>query len=482
MHYKYTATIGLEIHAQLNTKRKMFAPEAVIYGALPNTYVSVVTLAHPGVLPTVNGEAIKQAIMMGLACNSAIAKEIFFYRKNYFYPDLPKGYQITQGDVPICQGGRIFINLENGTEKGIDLERIHLEEDTGKSIHSTSSEETFLDFNRAGSPLIEIVTKPCMTTSEEAYNFLTEVRKLVRYLEICDGNMEEGSLRCDVNISIRPQGSTTYGQRVEIKNLNSIRNVQMAIDYEINRHITLLESGYKVDNETRSYNADNNTTTCLRTKNSASDYRYFPEPNLPSIILDDDYLATIRCHMPLLPKQYLEKFTKEYSLSLYDAVVITSSKDIALYFDAVCKFTKNYKSAANWIIGPVKGYINDLNINICAFPIPAEKIAELVDIVHNNTVSFFTASQRIFPHLIKNPKATALDIAIELNLVQNEDTEELSTIITSVLEQYPDKIEAYKAGKTGVIDMLMGQVMKKSGGRISPRAAREMIVKFLSIR
>jgi aspartyl-tRNA(Asn)/glutamyl-tRNA(Gln) amidotransferase subunit B len=476
MSHEYIATIGLEIHAQLNTQRKMFAPEAVVYGALPNTYVSEVTLAHPGVLPTVNEEAIRQAIVMGLACKSVIASEVSFYRKNYFYPDLPKGYQITQGEVPICKGGEIIINLSNSLEKAIDLERIHIEEDTGKSIHSTSTDETFLDFNRAGSPLIEIVTKPCMTTSEEAYSFLTEVRKLVRYLEICDGNMEEGSLRCDVNISVMPRGSTIYGQRVEIKNLNSIRNVQMAIDYEINRHISLLESGKVVDSETRSYNPDNNTTTCLRIKNSASDYRYFPEPNLPPILLSEGYLSEIRTNMPLLPRECMEKFTKEYSLSHYDATVITSSKELALYFDAVCKFTKNYKSAANWIMGPIKGYINDLNVTIDAFPITPEKIAALVDIVQNGTISFFIASQQVFPHLIQNPKASPLAIAKELNLVQSEDIKELNKIICSILEQYPDKVEAYKAGKTGVIEMLMGQVMKKSGGRISPKIARELMI------
>lgn len=479
MNQKYTATIGLEIHAQLNTKRKMFAPEAVVYGALPNTFVSAVTLALPGTLPKVNRESIRKAVMMGIACKSIIANEISFYRKNYFYPDLPKGYQITQGEVAICTDGEVVVSLANGEEKSIYLERIHLEEDTGKSIHNDITDETSLDFNRAGSPLIEIVTKPCMTTSEEAYSFLTEVRKLVRYLDICDGNMEEGSLRCDVNISIMPVGSEVYGQRVEIKNLNSIRSVQMSIDYEIDRHISLIESGQKINFETRSYDADTNTTTCLRSKNTASDYRYFPEPNLPPIFLSDETISSIRNNMPLLPRECFNKFTKEYALSFYDAQVLTSTKEIALFFNEVCKLQSNYKAVANWISGPVRGYLNDLNISISEFPISVVHMAELIDLVQKDLVSFTVASQRIFSELLKGSNLSPKEIAKSLKLLQNVDKDELLSLVKNVLAQHPDKVEAYKNGKTGVIDMLMGQVMRQSGGTVSPKIAKDLLSKLL---
>lgn len=480
MNITYTPTIGLEIHAQLTTNSKMFSPEAVVYGAMPNTHVSEITLAHPGVLPSINGAAIRKAIMMGLACKSRIAQTVSFYRKNYFYPDLPKGYQITQGDDPICHGGAIEIKLQNGKAKSIELERIHLEEDTGKSIHSTTTEETFLDFNRAGTPLIEIVTKPCMTTSEQAYNFLTELRKIVRYLEVCDGNMEEGSLRCDVNISIAPEHSKTYGQRVEIKNLNSIRNVQLAIECEIARQTALLESKSTVAPETRSYDPERGTTICLRMKNSASDYRYFPEPNLLPVLLDEGYIAEIKQTMPLLPKEFFEKFTTRYGLTDYDAAVLTSAKEFALYFEQVCGFTQNFKAAANWVLGPVKGYLNDLNIDLANFPIEASTIASLIDLVENDTLSFSTASHDIFKELLKNPKAAPIDLARSLGLVQTSDETKLKDIIEEVFAEYPDKVQEYRSGKNGVIDMFIGQVMRRGGRSISPKILRDFMERELN--
>ena len=472
---KYTAVIGLEVHAQLALQRKMFSPEAFTYGALPNTQVSTVSLAHPGTLPRINKEAVAYAIKMGLACHATITRENYFARKNYFYPDLPKGYQITQDKTPICQEGYITIDTPEGTEKPIALQRIHLEEDTGKSVHGLVEGETLLDFNRAGVALIEIVTKPVLRTSAEAYNLLAEIRKLVRYLDICDGNMEEGSLRCDANVSVMLKEATTLGQRVEVKNMNSIRNVQLAIEHEIDRQIAVLEDGGAVVSETRSYNAATNTTTSLRTKETLNDYRYFPEPDLPPLTISEAWIEQLQQTMPLLPRACVRKFIDTYQLPAYDAAVLTEDRDIALFFEALCQLTPHYKAASNWMMGPIKSYLNESTLSIQAFPLQPATLAELIALVAEKQLSFSVASQKLFPTLLEAPHQSPLALAQALNLLQESDQGKIQAIVDEVMAAHPDKVAAYRSGKKGLLGMLMGEVMKKSQGKVAPKVANALL-------
>ena len=477
-HYiraKYTAVIGLEVHAQLSLQRKLFSPEAAVYGALPNTQVSPVTLAHPGTLPRLNQQAVAYAIKMGLACHATITRESVFARKNYFYPDLPKGYQLTQDKTPICQGGYITIDTQEGKEKAIALQRIHLEEDAGKSVYGLVAEETLLDFNRAGVALIEIVTKPALRSSAEAYSLLAEIRRLVRYLDICDGNMEEGSLRCDANISVIRKDATTSGQRVEVKNMNSIRHVQLAIEHEIDRQIAVLERGGTVVAETRAYNAAQHTTTSLRTKEALNDYRYFPEPDLPPLVVSEEWIEQLQQAMPLLPRACFKKFTDTYQLSAYDASVLTEDKDISLFFEALCQLTPHYKAAANWIIGPVKAYLNASTLSIKEFPLQPTVLAALIALVAQGQLSFSAASQKLYPALLAQPDQSPLALAQALNLLQESDEGKIQTLVKEVIDAYPDKVAAYRKGKKGLLGMLMGEVMKKSQGKVAPQVANNLL-------
>ena len=352
---KYQAVIGLECHIQLLTKTKMYSSDVAEYGGMPNTHVSVVTLGHPGTLPVVNERAVEFAVKLGISVNASIREENQFARKNYFYADLPKGYQITQDKTPICTGGYITAKLKDGSEKRVNLTRIHMEEDAGKSMHDIDPFETLVDLNRAGTPLLEIVSEPDLRSGEEAYDYLTEVRKLVRYLEICDGNMEEGSLRCDANISVMLKDATMFGKKVEVKNMNSFRNVQRAIDFEIDRQIALLEAGEEIAGETRSFDAVKDLTFTLRSKESANDYRYFPEPDLQPVYVSQDYIKKVKSQLPVLPDELFKRYTTTYKLSEYDALQIIESKEVATYFNELITFTSNYKSAANWLMGPGKG-------------------------------------------------------------------------------------------------------------------------------
>jgi aspartyl-tRNA(Asn)/glutamyl-tRNA(Gln) amidotransferase subunit B len=472
---KYTAIIGLEVHAQLLLESKMFSPEPAAYGALPNTHISPISLAHPGTLPKINKKAVEYAIKLGLACECDITRENYFDRKNYFYPDLPKGYQITQDKTPICQGGYITINTVDGQEKRIPLQRIHLEEDTGKSIHGMVEDETLLDFNRAGVALLEIVTKPDIANAEEAYQFLTELRKLVRYLEICDGNMEEGSLRCDANISVMLLGATRFGEKVEVKNMNSIKNVQLAIEHEIERQIGVLEAAGVVISETRAYDAVMGQTVSQRTKETALDYRYFPEPDLPLLLVRDRWIEEIRQELPLLPRACYHKFINDYQISAYDAAVLTENKGIALFFEELCNLTMHYKAAANWVMGPVKAYLNELNLTIQAFPLKPTTLAALIDLVEQGQVSFSVASQNLYPALLAQPGQTPFELAQSMNLLQEKDVPMIQELIEEVIEAYPDKIAAYKNGKTGLLAMLMGEVMKKSKGKAAPKLTSDLL-------
>lgn len=475
---KYEAVIGLEIHAQLSTKSKAYSSDSTEFGVLPNTNVSVITLAHPGTLPKANKKVIEYAVRLGLACKSTIREVNEYARKNYFYADLPKGYQITQDKTPICNGGYITIKKEDGTEKHIHITRIHMEEDAGKSIHDIDPDATLIDLNRAGVPLLEIVSEPEIRSGEEAYQYLTEVRKLVRYLDICDGNMEEGSLRCDANISIRLKGDTKLGRRTEVKNMNSIRNVQRAIEYEVERQIKAVENGEVISQDTRSFDATTGTTFVLRSKEMANDYRYFPEPDLQPVIVSQEYIAKIKSTLPPLPNELFKKYTS-LGLSEYDAGVLTDSKEIALYFEEVIAKTKNVKAASNWLTVQIKAHLNTNALHISEFKIPPARIAELVDLIESGKVSHALATQKIFSKLLEEPHKTPSLIAEENNWIQESDSAALTEIVKQAIAKYPEKVVEYKNGKTNLLGLFMGEVMKLSKGKADPKIATGIVKELL---
>ncbi|HTQ63939.1 MAG TPA: Asp-tRNA(Asn)/Glu-tRNA(Gln) amidotransferase subunit GatB [Puia sp.] len=474
----YEIVVGLEVHAQLLTKTKLFSGDSAAFGGVPNTHISPITLGYPGTLPVLNKQAVEFAIKMGLTCHSEIERENYFARKNYFYPDLPKGYQISQHTTPICKGGFVKINTVEG-EKHIQLNRIHLEEDAGKSIHDIDPENTCLDYNRAGVALIEIVTEPCISSGEEASAYLTELRKLLRYLEICDGNMEEGSMRCDANVSIRKKGEKQLGTKVEVKNLNSIRNVKRAIEYEAKRMIELVENNEKIIQQTRSFDAANGTSFALRTKEEANDYRYFTDPDLPVFQITDSFLESIRETIPALPDELVARYTGSLHLSEYDARVICDDKETSSYFEQLINETTNYKAAANWLLGPVKSYLNENNISISQFVVPAKKIAQLIKLVDEEMLNFSTASSRIFPELIKKPDEEPLLIITNLNLLQSSDAQEIASWVDQALAKMPDKVMEYKKGKKGLIGLFVGEVKKISRGKADPKLTNKLLLEKL---
>lgn len=400
---KYEVVIGLEVHVQLQTNSKLFCGDSASFGADPNTHISPITLAHPGTLPRMNKKAIEFAIKLGLALHCEIEQKNYFARKNYFYPDLPKGYQISQHTTPICKNGFVKIKV-NDEQRNIQLNRIHIEEDAGKSLHDVDENFTAIDLNRAGVPLLEIVSEPDLHSSDEAFAYITELRRLVRWLEICDGNMEEGSMRCDANISIRLKGEKKLGTRVEVKNLNSIRNVKKAIDLEVIRLIDIVESGAAIVQETRSFDADNNTTFSLRNKEDADDYRYFADPDLTPFHITDHFLQEVKDSLPPLPEALEIKYKEVFQLPAYDAQVICSDKAQVNYFEEIIKHTTNYKAAVNWLMGPIKSYLNDHSIELEAFPLSPEKTASLIQLVSDGKVNFSIASTKILSALIQAPQ------------------------------------------------------------------------------
>lgn len=477
---KYQPVIGLEVHAQLLTKSKIFNSDSAAFGDAPNRNVSVITLAHPGTLPKLNKRAVEFAIKMGLACHSEISRYQIFDRKNYFYPDLPKGYQLTQDRTPVCKGGHVAIRLKDGSERKIMLNRIHMEEDAGKSIHLDGETDTAVDFNRSGVSLIEIVTEPTIYSSEEAGALLAEIRKLVRYLDICDGNMEEGSLRCDANVSVRLKDTTLLGKKVEVKNMNSIRNVQRAIDHEIERQISEIEKGNAIVSETRTYDANKNKTFGMRTKEELNDYRYFPDPDLSPLLVSDEWLNSIKSAMPSLPHELYEKYVAAYALPEYDAYVLTDSKDVALYFEDVCTHTTNYKAASNWVMGPVKSWLNEQGKNVAGLPVSAKRLAEVIALIDNGKMNFSVASQRLFPALVEDVETPVEDMARAHNLMQDSTEDSIGPLIDEVIKEFPLKVEEYQKGKKGIISMFMGEVMKRSKGKADPKVASELFVKKLA--
>ncbi len=475
---KWELVVGLEVHAQLITASKAYSSDANAYGDHPNTNVSVVTLGHPGTLPVLNKRMVEHAIRLGLATNCTIAPWMHFARKNYFYPDLPKGYQITQDNTPICTAGHVMISHEGG-EKRIGITRIHMEEDAGKSIHDVDPFNTLVDLNRAGVPLLEIVSEPELRSGQEAYDYLTEIRRLVRYLDICDGNMEEGSLRCDANISLRPIGSTNFGTRCEVKNMNSFRNVMRAIEFEAQRQSEILEEGGIIHMETRTFDAGKGTTVGMRSKELAHDYRYFPEPDLQPITVTEEVKNAIRAEMPPLPRELRAKYTGTLGLSEYDAGVLTDDKATALYYEGVIAHTRNHKAAANWVMGDVRGWLNEQGLPITEFPIHPDRLAGLIDLIDAGTVSHTVASQRLFPLLLEKPTATAEELAREHDLVQEDREDAIQVIMKEVMERYPDKVAAYRSGNKGLLGLFMGEVMKATKGKADPKRANEAVRRIL---
>ena len=479
VHDKYQVVIGLEVHAQLLTKTKLFCADSTLFGSEPNTQVSPISLAHPGTLPKMNKKAIELAVKLGLALHCEIERYNYFARKNYFYPDLPKGYQVSQHTAPICKGGYLMLTTAE-VEKKVQLNRIHLEEDAGKSIHDIDENYTCIDLNRAGVPLLEIVTEPCIHSASEAFAFLTELRKIVRWLGVCDGNMEEGSMRCDANISVRLSGETVLGKRVEVKNLNSIRNVKRAIEIETERLIVLSEKQELITQETRSFDADKNITFSLRSKEEADDYRYFPEPDLPAFRISDKYINDVGSSMPVLPEALKERYIKEYGLSRYDAEVICNDKEDADLFEQLVMHTKHYKPVANWMLGPLKFYCNENNISMAAFPLKPAAIASLIELTESGQVNFNNASTKILQELIKRPDDDAMNIAASLNLLQESDSAAVEGWVNEVIESMPDKVKDYKNGKKGLIGLFAGEVKRKSNGKADMQLANKLLSEKLN--
>ena len=476
---KYELVVGLEVHAQLSTLSKAFSADSAAFGAGPNEHVSPISLGHPGTLPRINKKMVEYAVKMGLACNCSINLNNTFARKNYFYADLPKGYQTTQDQRPICIGGFVTVRLADRTSKDVAIHHIHMEDDAGKSSHDQHDEFSLIDLNRAGVPLIEIVSQPDLRSAEEAGQFLIEIRKLLRYLDICDGNMEEGSMRCDANISVRLWGAAEYGNRCEVKNLNSIRNVQRAIEHEFNRQVAIIEAGGHIDQNTLNFDAGTGETSVLRSKEMANDYRYFPEPDLLPVTLTEIYLEDLRKKMPALPNELFAKYTGELGLSDYDAGVITADKYFAAYFEDVITHTGNYKSVANWLMGSVRSYINDHNISVQDLPLKAAHLAGLIKLVDDGKVNNSVAAHKLFPELLKGNNKPADQIAKELNLLISDNSSQLDDFIQAALAKFPDKVIEYQKGKKGVLSLFMGEIMKISKGKIDPKKTNQLLIKEL---
>lgn len=472
MQNKYEAVIGLEVHAQLLTESKIFCGCSTKFGNPPNTNVCPICLGHPGVLPVLNKKMVEFTVLMGMAVNCTIRERSVFARKNYFYPDLPKGYQISQFEEPICEDGYIMIETPELGEKNIRIKRIHMEEDAGKSIHNHGP-YTSIDLNRSGVPLIEIVTEPDISSAKEAFEYLTKIKQIVQYLGICDGNMEEGSLRCDANISIRLVGATELGTKTEIKNMNSFRNVERAINYEIKRQTELIEDGEKIIQQTLLWDADLNEAFPMRSKEDSHDYRYFPEPDLFPVVINEKWKKEIALNMPELPDARKERFIKDFSLPSYDAVILTQSRLVAEYYEAVVKSTDDYKSASNWVMVDILKILNETKSGIDEFPVPPSYIAELINIINDGTISSKIAKD-VFAAMISENKAPSV-IVKEKNLVQITNTDEIEKLIEGVLLKYPKEVEECRSGKDKVLGFFVGQIMKESKGKANPALVNKIL-------
>ncbi|MGB8328035.1 MAG: Asp-tRNA(Asn)/Glu-tRNA(Gln) amidotransferase subunit GatB [Steroidobacteraceae bacterium] len=474
---EWETVIGLEIHAQLATRSKIFSSSATAYGAPPNTQADLVDLGYPGVLPVLNAEAVRMAVKFGLGVGAQIAPRSVFARKNYFYPDLPKGYQISQYELPIVSGGSLAIVLEDGSVKRIGITRAHLEEDAGKSLHEGLRGASAIDLNRAGTPLIEIVSEPELRSAKEAVAYMKKVHTLVRYLEICDGNMQEGSFRCDANVSVRRRGGP-LGTRAELKNLNSFRFVEKAINYEVARQIEILEGGGRVVQETRLYDPDKGETRPMRSKEEANDYRYFPDPDLLPVAIDAAYVAAVRAGLPELPDEKAARFAAQYGLSAYDAGVLTASRELAAFYEAVVEqVPAEPKLAANWVMGELAGALNKDGLDIGASRIPAKRLAGLLARIADATISGKLA-KGVFEAMWASGRDADTVIA-EQGLRQITDTGAIERAIQQVMASNPGQLAEYRAGKDKLFGFFVGQVMKATDGKANPAQLNALLKKLL---
>jgi aspartyl-tRNA(Asn)/glutamyl-tRNA(Gln) amidotransferase subunit B len=474
----WESVIGLEIHAQLATRSKIFSGSATAYGAPPNTQANLVDLGYPGVLPVLNGAAVRMAVKLGLAINARIASTSVFARKNYFYPDLPKGYQISQYELPIVAQGALEIVLDDGTVKRVGITRAHLEEDAGKSLHEGLPGVTGVDLNRAGTPLVEIVSEPDLRSAKEAVAYMKKVHTLVRYLEICDGNMQEGSFRCDANVSVRRAGTSRFGTRAEIKNLNSFRFVERAINYEIERQIELLEAGGSVVQETRLYDPDKGETRSMRSKEEANDYRYFPDPDLLPVALDAAFIESVRATLPELPDQKAARFISQHGLSAYDAGVLTASRELADYYEAVVQAAPaDAKLAANWVMGELAAALNKESLEVGASRMTAERLAGLLRRISDQTISGKLAKE-VFEAMWSGG-AEADAVIAERGLRQITDSAAIERVIDEVMQKNPGQLSEYRAGKDKLFGFFVGQVMKATAGKANPAQLNELLRKKL---
>ncbi len=471
--------IGLEIHAQLATRSKIFSGAATAYGAAPNTQASLVDLAYPGVLPVLNAEAVRMAVKFGLAIGATVAPRSVFARKNYFYPDLPKGYQISQYELPVVQRGSLTVLLDDGTLKQVGITRAHLEEDAGKSLHEGLGQSSGIDLNRAGTPLLEIVSEPDLRSAKEAVAYMKKLHTLVRYLEICDGNMQEGSFRCDANVSVRRRGSAKYGTRVEIKNLNSFRFVEKAIQYEAARQIELIEGGGTVVQETRLYDSDKDETRSMRSKEEANDYRYFPDPDLLPLEIDAPFVAEVRASLPELPDEKSARFVRDYGLSAYDAGVLCASRELGAYYEAVVAAlgAAHAKLAANWVMGELASALNRDGLEIDASRVAPAGLAQLLARIVDDTISGKIAKE-VFEAMWS--EGLAADAIIESKgLKQITDAGAIESVIDAVIAANPRQLADYRAGKDKLFGFFVGQAMKATGGKANPAQLNEILKRKL---
>jgi aspartyl-tRNA(Asn)/glutamyl-tRNA(Gln) amidotransferase subunit B len=471
---EWETVIGLEIHAQLATRSKIFSSSATAYGAAPNTQANLVDLGYPGVLPVLNREAVRMAVRFGVATGSTIARRSVFARKNYFYPDLPKGYQISQYELPVVQAGALVVALEDGTLKRIGITRAHLEEDAGKSLHEDFHGLSGIDLNRAGTPLLEIVSEPDMRSAKEAVAYMKKIHTLVRYLEICDGNMQEGSFRCDANISVRPKGQAAFGTRAEIKNLNSFRYVERAINYEVERQIDLIEGGGKVVQETRLYDPDRGETRPMRSKEEANDYRYFPDPDLLPLAIDDALIESVRATLPELPDEKAARFGADHGLSAYDSGVLTSSRELADYYEAVVQgLGGSPKLAANWVMGELSGALNRDGLEVAQSRVAAPALAALLSRIADDTISGKIAKE-VFEAMWSEGRG-ADEVIDARGLRQITDTSAIESAIDAVMAQNPGQLADYRSGKDKLFGFFVGQVMKATQGKANPAQLNELL-------
>lgn len=476
----FVPVIGLEVHVQLKTNSKIFSDDLNSFKGSPNVNLGPITIAHPGTLPVLNREVVNLALKLGLALDCQITRQLIFDRKNYFYPDLPKGYQITQDSTPICIGGGLKVEVD-GNESFISLTKIHMEEDAGKSIHVENEDFTYLDLNRAGVPLLEIVTDPVIKTADEAAAFLTEIRKIVRFLEISDGNMEEGSLRCDANVSIHKPDSP-LGNKVEIKNMNSFKSVKKAINHEIARQSKLIGDHSTVLSETRTFDVNTGISKSMRDKEILNDYRYFPEPDLSPVSISKDWLQQVKKKMPELPSALKKRLISEFSLSEYEAEFVSNEREVADYFNNAATSCDDYGSIVNFIMGPLKSLVNDTGGSFNELTITPSMLGDIIEAINSKEINYTQAVQKVIPYIFENSDLEIADVIRNLDLSLNSTSNELESLINEVLDGFPEKVKAYHNGKKGVSGLFMGEVMKKSGGKLDPRKANLLIAELLENR